>query len=337
MGSKPPVRLSKLKPLLTKHAVFLSSFYHENPNAYYFAGIQEDWFALVLTEDETIAYGMGPQGDGKSQYAFADQTIAPRQMRKHFWDYLHKHRIKKLGLDGSDGVLLNRLLQKKIKPVALHEEFLKIRTIKDAHEKACIARAQYITKACFDAVRNHMIGKTENHVAGLLELEARKRNVRFDAFPPIIAAGPHGATPHHRPGNRHVKKTDATVVDIGVKYNHYCADFTHTVYEGQDRYTQDAIEAVKEAYKAARKLAKPGVKGKVLNDAALAIIKEYGFEKHSHSSIGLRLGHHVGLEVHDGVSGFDEKTLKHGMCFTIEPGIYIPGKFGVRFEDIVIM
>ncbi len=324
-------RLKRLKPLVAKHPVFLSSFYHENPNAFYFTGIEEDWFAALVTPDETIAYGMGPEGG----YDFADQTIMPREMRKHFWDYLQKHRIKKLGLDESDGLLLNRLMHKKIKPVGLHNEFLKIRTLKDAHEKSRIAKAQQLTKACFNAVRHHIVGKTENHVAGLLELEARTRNVRFDAFPPIIAAGPHGAVPHHRPGARKISKSDAVVVDIGVKYDHYCADFTHTAYQGSDRQTQDAIDAVQEAYKAARKIAKVGVKGKIMNDAALNVIKEYGFEKYSHASIGLRLGHHVGLEVHDGASGLEEQTLKKGMVFTIEPGIYIPGKFGVRFEDIV--
>jgi len=334
---KPPVRLSKLNPLLAKHPVFLSSFYHENPNAYYFTGIEEDWFALLVTEKETIAYGMGPEGDGKSDYAFADVTIRPREMRKHFWEYIHKHKIRKLGLDESDGLLLNRLMQKKVNPVGLHEKFLKIRTFKDAYEKSCIAKAQQITKACFNAVRPHMTGKSENHVAGLLELEARKRGVRFDAFPPIIAAGSHGAVPHHRPGPRKISKADAVVVDIGVKYGHYCADFTHTVYDGQDKQTKDALDAVKEAYKAARKKVKIGVKGKVLNDAALSVIKEYGFEKNSHASIGLRLGHHVGLEVHDGASGLEEQPLKKGMVFTIEPGIYIPGKFGVRFEDIVML
>jgi len=335
MSARAPVRLKRLAPLLSKHAVFLSSFYHENANAYYFTGVEEDWFAVLVTQKEIIAYGMGPHGDGTGEYGFADVTVKPREMRKHFWDYLRKHRIRKLGLDESDGVLLNRLMQKKIKPVGLHEEFLKIRTLKDAHEKRCIAHAQKLTKACFAAVRLHMVGKTENHVAGELELEARKRNVRFDAFPPIIAAGSHGATPHHRPGSRKIGKTDATVVDIGVKYDHYCADFTHTVYEGRDPYTQDAVLAVQEAYKAARKLAKPGVKGQILNDASLDVIKEYGFEKYSHRSLGLRIGHHVGLEVHDGAGGLEEQTLKKGMVFTIEPGIYVPGKFGVRFEDIV--
>lgn len=336
MVSKPPVRLSKLKALSSKHAVFLSSFYHPNPNTYYFTGVEEDWFALLITSKETVAYGMGPNGDAKSDYGFADVTVKPRDMRKHFWDYLHTHRIKRLGLDESDGVLLNRLLQKKIKPVGLHEQFLKIRTLKDGYEKACIAQAQKLTKQCFNAVLPHLYGKTENHAAGLLELEARKRNVRFDAFAPIIAAGSNGAVPHHRPGNKKIAKTDATVVDVGVKYNHYCADFTHTAYEGQDPYTKDAIEAVKEAFKAAHKLAKPEIKGKELNEAALAVIKEYGFEKYSHKSLGLRIGHHVGLEVHDG-TGLEDAALRKGMTFTIEPGIYVPEKFGVRFEDIVLL
>ncbi|HLD75700.1 MAG TPA: M24 family metallopeptidase, partial [Candidatus Norongarragalinales archaeon] len=132
-------------------------------------------------------------------------------------------------------------------------------------------------------------------------------------------------------------KKDAVIVDIGVKYKNYCADFTHTLYEGSDPRVTEAITAVKEAYQAARKLAKVGIKGQVLSDAALKVVEEYGFKEHSFRKIGLRLGHHVGLEVHDGATALEDDVLKKGMAFTIEPGVYVPKKFGVRFEDIVML
>lgn len=323
-------RLYKLSRLVEKAPVFLSSWRGINPNAYYFTGVEDDAFAVLVTRKETIAYGF-------HEYGFADQSIPAKDMRKHFWKYLEKNRIKKLQVDESDGTFFGRLLEKKIKPLPVRTKFLKMRVTKDTKEKSRIAKAQSITKSCFQKVKNHLSGKTENHVAGLLELEARKRGVRFEAFPPIVAAGTNGAAPHHRPGNTRIKKSDPVVIDIGVKYQNYCADFTHTTYEGKDPVISDAINAVKEAFSAARKLAKIGAKGQVLSDAALEVIEDYGFKDHSFRKIGLRLGHHVGLEVHDGVTGLEEDVLRKGMVFTIEPGVYVQGKFGVRFEDIVIL
>lgn len=322
-------RLFKLENRVARQPILLRSWYAPNPNAYYFTGVDDDTFAVFLTKNETIAYGHG-------DYPFADQTRAPKDMREHFWDYVKKHNIKKIGLDESDGALFSRLVQKKIVPVPLQAAFRKIRTIKDSNEIAFIRRAQQITKKAFEKVRPHMAGKTENHVAGLLELAARKQNAALDAFPPIVASGPHGAQPHAKPTSRIIRNTECTVVDMGVKYNHYCGDFTSTVFEGKNSEQKDAVLAVKEAYQAARKKAINGVNGKTLNRAAQDVIKEYGFSKHSFAAIGLRLGHSVGLEVHDGF-GVEDVTLKKGMAFTIEPGIYVPKKFGVRFEDIVTL
>ncbi|MBI4360186.1 M24 family metallopeptidase [Candidatus Micrarchaeota archaeon] len=322
-------RLSKLTKIVAKQPVLLMSWSTMNPNAYYFTGIDDDAFAVFMTRNETIAYGHG-------SYGFADETREPKDMREHFWDYVKKHGIRKIGVDESDGALYSRLIQKKVAPVPLHAQFQKMRAVKDSSEIACIQRAQKITKKTFEEVLPHMDGKTENHVAGLLELSARKKGAALDAFPPIVASGPNGAQPHARPAKRIIKKTECTVVDLGAKYRHYCGDFTSTVFEGKNPEQKDAVLAVLESYEAARKKAKIGVHGKTLNRVAQDVIKEYGFAKNSFAAIGLRLGHSVGLEVHDGF-GVEDVTLKKGMAVTIEPGIYVPGKFGVRFEDIVTL
>lgn len=322
-------RLAKLRKIVQKQPVLLMSWGRANPNAFYFTGIQDDAFAVFLTKDETIAYGSG-------SFEFADQTVPAKDMRQHFWKLVQKRKIKKIGLDESDGHLFSRLIRKKIAPVPLHTQFQNMRAIKDPSEIECIKRAQRITKKAFEEVRPHMEGKTENHVAGLLELSARKQGVALDAFPPIVASGPNAAEPHAVPSQRKISTSQCTVVDMGAKYKHYCGDFTYTVFEGKNPEQKDAVLAVKEAYNAARKKAKTGVKGKTLNQTAQDVIREYGFVKHSFSAIGLRLGHSVGLDVHDGF-GLEDVTLKKGMAFTIEPGIYVPKKFGVRFEDLVTL
>ncbi len=322
-------RLSKLAPLLKRQPVLLMSWLGTNPNAYYFTGLDAEPFAVLATPRETIAYGDGP-------FSFADQTIPARKLREHFWKYLEKHRIKKVGVDESDGALFARLVQKKITPVPLRTAFQKIRSLKDAPEIAAIRRAQAITKKAVFEVEAGRFGKTEHRLAGEIELAARKQGAALNAFTPIVASGPHGAEPHAHVSQRKMTRADPVVIDVGAKWNHYCGDFTHTAYDGSDPHTKDAVLAVKESYKAARKRAEIGVSGKELNRAAQAVITEYGFEKNSFAAIGLRLGHSVGLEVHDGF-GLEDVTLKKGMAFTIEPGIYVPGKFGVRFEDIVTL
>ncbi|MDP2717156.1 MAG: M24 family metallopeptidase [Candidatus Micrarchaeota archaeon] len=327
--AKTKNRLTKLTPLLKQQPVLLMSWLDTNPNARYFTGRADEPLAVLATKNETIAYGEGP-------FDFADQTVPARKLREHFWKYLQKHRIKRLGMDESDGPLFARLVQKKVTPVPLHAAFQKIRAIKDASELAAIRRAQAITKKAVFDVANGRVGKTEHRVAGEIELAARKQGAALNAFTPIVASGPHGAQPHAHVSSRVMTKADPVVIDVGAKWQNYCGDFTHTAYDGSNHLIQDAVLAVKESYNAARKIAKVGVSGKKLNHVAQTVIKEYGFEKHSFAAVGLRLGHSVGLEVHDGF-GLEDVTLKKGMAVTIEPGIYVPKKFGVRFEDIVTL
>ncbi len=321
-------RLKKLQKIAETQPVLLSGNGAPNPNAYYFTGVYDENFAVFADGNNVIAYGT-------EKYGFADTNVPIKKMRAHFWQHVKREKIRFIGIDESNGLLWSRLLQKKVKPVPLLKKFHEMRANKDIEEKKNILQAQKITKACFNAAAPGIFGKTESHAAGLLELEARKRGSRLSAFPPIVASGQNGAKPHAVPTMRIITRADAVVVDIGVKYEQYCADFSHTIYGGKDLQIKDAVEAVKEAGIAANKKAKAGNNVKALNAAALGVIGEYGFEKYSHKATGLRIGHHVGLEVHDGPAL--EGILKKGFTFTIEPGIYIPRKFGVRFEDIVLL
>ncbi|MDO8660452.1 MAG: M24 family metallopeptidase, partial [Candidatus Woesearchaeota archaeon] len=117
-----------------------------------------------------------------------------------------------------------------------------------------------------------------------------------------------------------------------------CADHTYTHYDGNNKEIKDAVEAVRESQAQSQKLAVRGASGALVTKKALDVLAEYGYREYTYKDVGLGLGHGVGLEVHDGHRRIDDvETLQTGMCFTVEPGLYFPKKFGVRFEEIAFI
>jgi Xaa-Pro aminopeptidase len=176
-------------------------------------------------------------------------------------------------------------------------------------------------------------GRTEQDVAhDLAELLVRSGHERADFT--IVASGPNAASPHHEPGDRRIKPLDAVVMDFGGELEGYLSDTTRTVVvaEAPDGFAQ-AYAVVQEAQAAAVDAVRPGREAQEIDRAARTIINEGGYgERFIH-----RTGHGIGLELHEPpymVEG-DRTVLEPGMTFSVEPGIYLEGRFGVRIEDIV--
>ncbi len=152
------------------------------------------------------------------------------------------------------------------------------------------------------------------------------------SFEPIVASGPNGANPHHLPGKRVIERGDVVILDYGAKYRGYCSDITRTVVVGKaSREVKEVYEIVKEAQENAFRTSKSGIRAKDIDIAAREVISSYGYgEYFTH-----RTGHGLGLDVHEPpfITGNNEEIIEEGMVFTIEPGIYLPGKFGIRIED----
>lgn len=151
----------------------------------------------------------------------------------------------------------------------------------------------------------------------------------------IVASGPNGASPHHHPGERVIEEGDVVVCDFGGRWAGYHSDSTRTFVVGEpDPLHQEVHDVVAEANAAGRAAVGPGVAAEDVDRAARTVIEEAGYgELFVH-----RTGHGIGLEVHEHpyiVSGNSE-PLEAGMTFSVEPGIYLPGRFGVRIEDIVV-
>jgi Xaa-Pro aminopeptidase len=209
------------------------------------------------------------------------------------------------------------------------------RMVKDADELKAMAKAADLGNRIFQAVLPHIqSGVPEVEVAAGLEFFARSMGAEAMSFETIIASGPRSALPHGRATARKLPRKGFVTLDFGVILKGYCSDMTRTVHLGKTgRGERQAYEAVLEAQKAAVAVVGPGVTCGQVDEAARSVLRKAGLDKYfTHST-----GHGVGLEIHEHprVAAGQPLKLKPGMVVTIEPGVYLAGKFGVRIEDMV--
>jgi Xaa-Pro aminopeptidase len=211
------------------------------------------------------------------------------------------------------------------------------RMVKDAEEIERIRAAVALGSSLFDqAVQAIRPGVREAEVAAEMEYAARRAGAEEMSFPTIIASGSRSAQPHGRASAATIPGEGFVVCDFGVILAGYCSDMTRTVYVG--RPTAEArrfYQAVREAQQAAIETVKPGVSVGEVDQAARKLLRKQGLGKYfTHST-----GHGVGLEIHEAprLAARQGEALRPGMVITIEPGAYIPGKWGVRIEDMVLV
>jgi Xaa-Pro aminopeptidase len=236
-----------------------------------------------------------------------------------------------------------RLLQKLKEKVADGVELVaaggaveKLRRVKDAEELAAIEAASKLAdEVWLWSLERGLGGRSERDVARAAE--ARIRELGGDpSFPAIVAAGPNGALPHAEPGERPIGSGELVVFDMGAKLDGYCSDGTRTFATGEPgEEAREVYEVVREAQAKSLEAIRAGVKGEDVDAVARQTIDAAGHgERFGHG-----LGHGVGLEVHEGprLSLRSDDILAPGEVVTVEPGIYLPGKLGVRIEDLVVV
>jgi Xaa-Pro aminopeptidase len=212
-----------------------------------------------------------------------------------------------------------------------------MRQVKDEQEIELIAAAQKIADQAFEALlAGGLEGRTERELALALEHDMRLRGAESPSFDSIVAGGGHGALPHATPRNVKLEKGQLVVIDWGAKYRGYCSDCTRTVAVGEPGpEAREAYELVLGAQQVGLDEVRAGGNGKEIDKAVRDIIYGAGHEGH----YGHGLGHGVGLEIHEAptLSFRSEDTLQAGTVVTVEPGVYLPGKFGIRIEDLVVV
>ena len=212
-----------------------------------------------------------------------------------------------------------------------------LRRIKSSEEISDIKEAFRISvEACTDLLGIVRPGMTEKEARAELEYRMMKKGASGLAFDTIVASGENSSKPHAVPTDRAFAEGDFITFDFGCRYDGYCSDMTRTIALGAVSDEQAAVyDIVLKAQTEALSLIRPGAVCKDVDAAARKIISDAGYGKY----FGHGLGHSLGLFIHESpsLSPSDGTALEPGMLVTVEPGIYLPGKFGVRIEDTVLI
>jgi Xaa-Pro aminopeptidase len=311
-------------------------------NIFYLSGFTGSSGALIISDDKQILlsdFRYKTQSQQESpDWEFINVSIGllpgiNEEIKRHIpckiafeSEHISYSAYKVLSSDG----LLNYLIPTK----NIIED---IRIIKDRFEIDIIRKAAEITDiACervFEIIR---AGITEREIALEAEYTMRKAGASGLAFDVIIGAGENGAKPHSIPGDYRLKNGDMVVIDMGAKYQGYCADMTRTICIGEaDEISQQIYNICYLSQTTSLDFLQAGIKGCDVDSVARNIITDSGYG----DLFGHGLGHSVGIEIHENprLSKTSNDIIPAGTVITVEPGIYIPGKAGVRIEDMVLV
>ncbi len=230
-----------------------------------------------------------------------------------------------------------RLMQARpdVRPVLGSRPVDEARMLKDAEELALMREASRkndeTLRRTIEGLRE---GMTEREVAAMYNAIGKELGASGPSFDTLICFGPNCAEPHHSSDDTVLRRGDSVICDVGLTWNRYCSDMTRTVFFGEPTDEQRRVyEIVERANAAGRAAVRPGVPMKEFDRAARKVIEDAGYGKYFIH----RTGHGIGLETHEppDCSATSEVIARPGMVFSIEPGIYLPGRFGVRVEDLV--
>ncbi|HET9121103.1 MAG TPA: Xaa-Pro peptidase family protein, partial [Solirubrobacterales bacterium] len=212
----------------------------------------------------------------------------------------------------------------------------RLRAVKEPEEIELMTAASELADGVFAwVIERGLAGRTERDVARACEGRIRELGAE-PSFSPIVAAGENGALPHAEPGEREIRSQELVVFDMGAELDGYCSDGTRTFATGDPgEEAREVYDLVLAAQLAALAAIRVGASGRDVDAVAREIITEAGHGDH----FGHGLGHGVGLEVHESprLAITSEDELREGNAITVEPGIYLPGRFGVRIEDLVVV
>ncbi|WP_088033019.1 M24 family metallopeptidase [Evansella clarkii] len=287
-------------------------------------GMEVNQVKDVFTEGEIVGYSDTEDPWQKIKEAFLARGVSPQRIAVE--QNLPWHRVKVLEglypeaelIDGDDALLGQRVIKTQAE-------------IKNL--RAAARLADYGVEVGISALKE---GVTEMEVLAKIEYELKKEGVREMSFSTMVLFGEKAGDPHGNPGSRQLKKGDAVLFDLGVVKDGYCSDITRTVFFGEVREEDQIVyETVLAAQEASLAECKPGNPISGLDKAARNLIADRGYGDY----FPHRIGHGLGIEVHEfpSLNDQNEAPLQTGMTLTIEPGIYIPNKLGVRIEDDVLI
>jgi len=249
-------------------------------------------------------------------------------------DNIVQDNVKRIGIDTIASQLAVKLRDKNVEIVDVQDKILQVRSVKDEREVELISKAIKITERCLEEVL-HRVGPGVREV----EVEAWLTECITEheaglAFKPIVASGINSAYPHHISTSRRIERGDVVVIDVGARYRCYCSDITRTIVVGSPTPDKKEIfEKVLTAQEEAIRKVRPDIEAEEVDKTARTSLGEYSkFFIHS-------TGHGIGVECHEkpSIAPGEKTRLVKSNVITVEPGVYIRGKFGVRIEDDVLV
>ncbi len=313
----------------------------EPTNLFYFTHLQLSHGKLLVHRDKAILFVDGRYIQVASQNAPVDVEL---EKGAALLSFCKKYRTKVIGFDETYTTVSEySLLKKRLKGIELSPcstFFKRMRSIKDKTEIQRMRASAKLLWCGFEHLLTLVkAGITEKELAKRFEIFCLEEGADRLGFEPIIAFGENSAMPHHRAGKRALKEGDLILIDIGVVLNRYHSDMTRMLFFGrEDPALKSLYRIVRKAHAAALRAARPGVTVGELDRVARAVMTQSKVDQlYLHA-----LGHGLGLEIHEfprlKFSGVDhDVVLEAGMVFTIEPGLYIPQRGGVRYEDTVVI
>ena len=212
-----------------------------------------------------------------------------------------------------------------------------LRGSKDEEELSCMTAAQRIAEGALEQILKEIRpGMTEKEIAARLNYLMVSAGAEKTSFDTIVASGPNGSMPHAVPGMRKVQEGDFITMDFGCVYKGYCSDMTRTVALGRPSdEMRNIYDIVLQAQLAGIAAAKAGVTGAAIDGPARKVIQDAGYGAY----FGHSFGHSLGIDIHEAPNAApgNDKPMPDGAVVSAEPGIYLPGKFGVRIEDVMIL
>ena len=313
---------------------------------YYECGWSSDNAILLSIDGEKFIITDGRYTLDAKEKADAE-VIEARDLVKKAREIILKKRVKTLKIDPNNW---NKEEYSKLSKVVTLQNTpffsFKKRMVKNPKEIEIIKKAVKLGASAFEEFSKVIeIGIDEFELSYRFKEKLTNRGKRELSFEPIVAINENAAKPHATLTNKILKKGDLLLLDAGIKYKRYCSDRTRTIHIGEkinmdknqkfNKEIQKIYDVVLKAQEKAIKSIKVGIKAKELDKIARDVIEEAGYGKYFVHS----LGHGVGLDIHEWpfINSRNETILKEGMVFTIEPGIYIPGEFGIRIEDMVLI
>jgi Xaa-Pro aminopeptidase len=316
------------------------------PDVRYLSGFTGSNGALVLAKGRAVLFTDGRYtAQAKAEAVGTRVVIAAKNTVAAACEWMESAKVRRCGFDSAHTTVAGlEAMRKAVSGKMRRGMFVPIgavvgglREVKDADEIAKIRAAAALGCELFEGLLTYLEpGLTETEVAATLEYAARLGGAEGMSFETIVASGPRSALPHGRATRAKLPKRGFVTLDFGVILDGYLSDMTRTVHMGKAMPGErDVYDFVLEAQEAAVAAVAPGVTAGEVDEAARSVLRKVKLDKYfSHST-----GHGVGLEIHEGprLAAKQKQVLEQGMVITIEPGVYMPGRFGLRIEDMVLV